>query len=131
MNAILEFYKSCQNSKLIEELENYFSGKIFSFSTCIKQKGTPFQEKVWDEVAKIPFGQTKSYAQIAENIGHLGAQRAVGTALNKNQLPIFVPCHRVINKNGNLGNYAFGADLKALLIEHEKKLCSKGTQKSL
>lgn len=83
-------------------------------------KGTPFQEKVWQELLKIPYGKTKTYKEIASAIGHPNAYRAVGQACKKNPLPIIIPCHRVIGSNGNLGGYSRGKKMKMRLLEMEK-----------
>ena len=82
-------------------------------------KGTPFQMKVWEELRKIPYGETLSYGQIAENVGNPKAARAVGMANNKNPIMIIVPCHRVIGKNGKLVGYAGGVDIKEKLLKIE------------
>ncbi len=81
--------------------------------------GTPFQKKVWEATRKIPFGETRTYAQIAEKIGHPKAVRAVGTALGRNPVFIVVPCHRVIPSSGGIGNYAYGKVMKQWLLDHE------------
>lgn len=82
-------------------------------------KGTKFQQKVWREIAKIPYGKTKTYKDIAEAIGHPRAYRAVGQACNRNPVPIIIPCHRVINSNGSLGGYSRGKQLKNTLLKKE------------
>jgi len=82
--------------------------------------GSEFQHKVWSAIAKIPFGQTRSYGEIAEAIGHPGAARAVGTACGANPLPLFVPCHRVLAARGGIGGYGFsGIELKKRLLRLE------------
>ena len=81
--------------------------------------GTPFQKKVWTETRKIPFGETRTYGQIAQAIGHPKAVRAVGTALGKNPLCVIVPCHRVVPAAGGIGNYAYGKAMKKWLLDHE------------
>ncbi|MEO9209524.1 MAG: methylated-DNA--[protein]-cysteine S-methyltransferase [Ginsengibacter sp.] len=110
-NAIL---KKCK-----KELDQYFKGKRKQFSVSIHQEGTPFQEKVWNELLNIPFGKTVSYAHISEAIQNKKAVRAVGTANGSNHLPIIVPCHRVIGANGKLTGYGGGIWRKQWLIEHE------------
>jgi O-6-methylguanine DNA methyltransferase len=80
---------------------------------------TSFQKKVYTVVKQIPMGQVRTYAWVAKKIDRPGATRAVGNALNKNPFPIIVPCHRVVNSSGSIGNYAFGADLKKRLLKVE------------
>ena len=101
------------------QLNEYFLGKRKIFNIKINTKGTEFQKKVWNELQKIPFGQTKSYSDIAKNIGNPKAQRAVGSACNKNPILIFVPCHRVIAKNKKLGGFAYGSHIKQKLLKIE------------
>jgi methylated-DNA-[protein]-cysteine S-methyltransferase len=81
--------------------------------------GTAFQKKVWAAIEKIPFGKTKSYAEIAAQIGHPGASRAVGSACGANPLPLFVPCHRVLASSGKIGGFSGGLAVKQLLLRHE------------
>lgn len=80
---------------------------------------THFEKKVYTVVKKIPFGEVRAYAWVAERVGKPGAWRAVGNSLNKNPFPIIVPCHRVVPKDGSIGEYAFGRDLKRKLLEME------------
>ncbi|MFH0960868.1 MAG: methylated-DNA--[protein]-cysteine S-methyltransferase [Pseudomonadota bacterium] len=104
------------------ELDDYFSSRSLSFATPLHfTRGTPFQVQVWNELLKIPAGETRSYSQIAQNIGHPKATRAVGSANGKNPIPILVPCHRVINSNGSLGGYSSGVKIKKALLNLEKK----------
>jgi methylated-DNA-[protein]-cysteine S-methyltransferase len=86
----------------------------------LAKKLTHFDKKVYTVVKNIPFGEVRTYKWVAEKIGLSKASRAVGNALNKNPFPIIVPCHRVVNSSGNLGKYAFGADLKKKLLELER-----------
>jgi methylated-DNA-[protein]-cysteine S-methyltransferase len=102
----------------VTELTEYFSGKRQRFDTPLDQHGTVFQKRVWKELQKIKFGQTKSYKDIAQAINS-GAIRAVGSANGKNPLCIIIPCHRVINTNGGLGGYSGGLDKKQFLLELE------------
>lgn len=102
------------------ELEEYFAGKRHTFGFPIAAKGTPFQQKVWRALQTIPYGETRTYKQIAEQIGHPKAYRAVGMANNRNPLPIVVPCHRVVGSDGKLVGYAGGVDLKTKLLGIEK-----------
>ena len=108
-------------AKQIEaELEGYFSGKIREFKTPLLLIGSPFQKRVWEELQKIPSGETRSYAEIAAAIGKPSASRAVGLANGANQIAIAIPCHRVINSNGDLGGYGGGVKRKEWLLKHEK-----------
>ena len=109
-------------AKQIEvELEKYFSGKIQEFKTPLFLIGSPFQKRVWEELQKIPRGETKSYAEIATAIGKPSAFRAVALANGANPFAIVIPCHRVINSNGNLGGYGGGIHRKEWLLKHERK----------
>jgi len=101
------------------QLEEYFQGKRKVFDVPIQFIGTPFQIKVWKALMKIPYGETRSYREIAESIGHPGAVRAVGSANGKNRIPIIVPCHRVINTAGGLGGYGGGLSRKKMLLNLE------------
>ncbi|MEC7838662.1 MAG: methylated-DNA--[protein]-cysteine S-methyltransferase [Chlamydiota bacterium] len=101
------------------EIDAYFSGKLQQFKTPIHMFGTPFQQKVWKALMQIPFGETKSYKELAEAIEKPTAFRAVAQANGKNQLAIIIPCHRVINSNGNLGGYGGGLSNKKSLLIHE------------
>jgi len=101
------------------QLREYFSGTRHHFDIKINPKGTVFQKLVWEELLKIPYGKTASYCEIAENIGRPKAQRAVGSACNKNPIMIIIPCHRVVSKNGNLGGFAYGSSLKRKLLDME------------
>ena len=96
------------------------NGKRKNFTIPLNPKGTPFQKKVWKELLKIPYGEVISYQELAKRVGNIKAQRAVGGANNKNPIPIFIPCHRVINKNNKLGGYALGLDIKKYLLELEE-----------
>ncbi|MBE6730821.1 MAG: methylated-DNA--[protein]-cysteine S-methyltransferase [Ruminococcaceae bacterium] len=110
------------NENLIQaqnEIEEYLKKERKVFDLPIKLKGTDFQKKVWNELLKIPYGETDSYFDIAKNINKEKALRAVGTAIGKNPLLIVVPCHRVINKNGNLGGFACGLEVKKKLLKTE------------
>lgn len=102
------------------ELDEYFRKKRTSFDVKFNLNGTPFQKSVWNELLKIPYGQTRCYCDIAKNIKNPFAYRAVGLANNKNPLPIFIPCHRVIGKNGSLTGYRDGLNLKEFLLNLEK-----------
>lgn len=102
------------------QLQEYFSGTRTEFDLPLKQRGTPFQMAVWQQLASIPFGETRSYEDIAIAINNPKAVRAIGQANKRNQLPIIVPCHRVIGKNKSLTGYAGSKiDLKEKLLKIE------------
>ncbi|MGG3736661.1 methylated-DNA--[protein]-cysteine S-methyltransferase [Aeribacillus pallidus] len=105
------------------QLDLYFQGKLVQFQLPIHFEGTPFQQKVWEALQAIPYGETRSYKDIAKMIGNEKAVRAVGQANRKNRLPIIVPCHRVIGKNGALTGYA-GKEVekKRILLQLEGAL---------
>ena len=103
-----------------EDLEGYFNGKVRRFDTPIDFiEGTNFQRKVWMTLMKIPYGQVRSYAWVAKEIGSPQAVRAVGQANARNPVAIIVPCHRVINSNGDLGGYGSGVEVKVELLRIE------------
>ncbi len=104
-----------------KQLKEYFEGKRKEFDLPLKLEGTEFQKKVWRALEKIPYGVVVTYSDVAQMIGRPKAVRAVGLANNKNKLPIVIPCHRVIGKNGKLVGYASGLWRKEWLIEHEAK----------
>ncbi len=106
----------------ITQLEAYFDGTETDFSIPMQLVGTDFQRAVWNELLKIPYGETRSYSQIADALGKPKAVRAVGAANGKNPLGIVVPCHRVIGSNGKLTGYAGGLDMKLWLLRHEGAL---------
>ena len=103
------------------ELREYFAGQRRQFTVPLAPKGTPFQQKVWKALQEIPYGETRSYKEIAIAVGNEKACRAVGLANNRNPLPIFIPCHRVVGSDGKLVGYAGGLDVKTFLLELEKE----------
>lgn len=105
-----------------KQLVEYFSGKSTRFDLPLDLHGTGFQKKVWRELVKIPAGKTISYSELAKRIGNPKACRAVGQANNKNPVPLVIPCHRVIGKNGDLVGFAGRLDIKKWLIAHESHL---------
>jgi AraC family transcriptional regulator of adaptative response/methylated-DNA-[protein]-cysteine methyltransferase len=105
--------------QLEEEFNLYFEKKLTVFKTPLDYKGTPFQQAVWNELLKIPYGETRSYGQIAKNLGKPGAMRAVGRANGDNYLPIIIPCHRVIEANGKLRGFGGGLWRKKYLLDLE------------
>ena len=111
-----------------DQLSEYFSGTRTEFDIPLAPKGTPFQQRVWQELYKIPYSETVSYGEIARRIGNPKAARAVGMANNKNPWLIVVPCHRVIGADGSLVGYGGGLSIKSFLLELEKKNFAKKEQ---
>ena len=97
----------------------YFEGKRQCFDLPVASEGTPFQREVWNEIARIPFGKTITYAELARRVGSPRAVRAAGAATGRNPLSIVVPCHRVVGAGGTLTGYAGGVDRKARLLALE------------
>ena len=117
-------YELKETPLLIEaaaQLGQYFDGKRKEFSLKLNPMGTDFQKKVWEALQAIPYGETRSYRQIAEAVGNSKASRAVGMANHHNPIMCIVPCHRVIGANGSLVGYAGGLDIKAQLLSMEKQ----------
>lgn len=106
--------------QIVQQLKEYFEGKRTEFNLPLRLKGTSFQTQVWDELAKIPYGETISYHELAHRVGNDKAYRAVGNANGKNPICLIVPCHRVIQSNGGIGGYAYGTDVKKFLLNLEK-----------
>ncbi len=105
---------------LLADFERYFSGHIVDASRWLPLlNGTPFQKQVWTALLDIPYGTTVGYQELAEKIQNPGASRAVGTANGQNPIPLLIPCHRVVNANGELGGYNGGIEIKASLLEFE------------
>lgn len=111
-------------SDAVEQLEAYFAGHLTEFELHLDLVGTAFQRKVWAALLTIPYGETRSYGEIARQIGSPGAFRAVGLANGHNPVGIIVPCHRVIGSNGSLTGYGGGLDRKRALLEFEKSRVS-------
>ena len=107
--------------KAAAQLEEYFAGKRAEFDLPLAPAGTEFQRSVWRALQTIPFGETRSYGEIAAQIGNPKACRAVGMANNRNPIAIIIPCHRVIGHNGSLVGYGGGLDIKQYLLELEKR----------
>ena len=107
--------------KAEKQLAEYFAGKRKEFSVALDMRGTDFQKNVWEALLAIPFGETRSYGQLAKHLGNPNASRAVGAANGKNPLSIVVPCHRVIGSTGKLTGFAGGMQTKAQLLSLEKK----------
>ncbi|MGI5459341.1 methylated-DNA--[protein]-cysteine S-methyltransferase [Streptomyces sp. CA-249302] len=102
-----------------EQLEAYFKGELKEFTLELRLNGTPFQRTVWDQLCRIPYGETRSYGQLADALGKPAASRAVGLANGKNPIGIIVPCHRVVGANGSLTGYGGGLDRKQRLLDFE------------
>ncbi len=113
------------------QLQAYFAKELKQFNLPLAPKGSIFQHKIWNEVQKIPYGTTKAYSDIALNIGNPNSVRAVGMANAQNPIPIIIPCHRVIGKNGSLVGYASGLDKKTALLQLEGVISDTAIQTSL
>ncbi|MCR8698959.1 methylated-DNA--[protein]-cysteine S-methyltransferase [Campylobacter ureolyticus] len=122
----VNFYKNLptndENLKLcIDELDRYFKGDLKSFSVKLNITGTKFEKDVYNALLKIPYGEVKTYKEIAKSINHPKAYRAVGNANSKNKIPIIIPCHRVVSNSG-IGGYTGGINIKKNLLKIEKYL---------
>ncbi|MFC8089270.1 methylated-DNA--[protein]-cysteine S-methyltransferase [Streptomyces sp. NPDC057301] len=102
-----------------DQLEAYFAGELKEFTLELRLDGTPFQRSVWEQLRKIPYGETRSYGELADTLGNSGASRAVGLANGKNPIGIIVPCHRVVGAKGSLTGYGGGLDRKQRLLDFE------------
>ncbi|OMC44793.1 methylated-DNA--[protein]-cysteine S-methyltransferase [Mycobacterium sp. IS-1264] len=108
----------------VDQLGAYFAGELTDFDLELDLRGSEFQQRVWKALLTIPYGETRSYGEIAEQIGAPGAARAVGLANGHNPIAIVVPCHRVIGASGSLTGYGGGLDRKRTLLELEKRRTS-------
>jgi len=106
---------------VVDQLEAYFCGALSSFDVKLAPEGTEFQHQVWAALLQIPYGETRTYGQIAKAIRQPKAARAVGLANNQNPLPIIVPCHRVVGAKGALTGYGGGLQRKKWLLQHEAR----------
>ena len=106
----------------VRQLEEYFAGQRTAFDLELAPRGTPFQRRVWDALAAIPVGRTRSYGEVAAELGRPGASRAVGAATGRNPISIIVPCHRLVGSTGALTGYAGGVDRKRWLLAFERNL---------
>lgn len=111
----------CLSDALLQ-LKQYFAGTRREFDLDLAPQGTPFQQRVWQELRAIPFGSTASYGAIAQRIGNPKACRAVGMANSRNPIPIIIPCHRVIGKDGSLTGFSGGLDVKEQLLDLEHRV---------
>ncbi len=124
----LKFYLIHQEWELITEkihheiVQKLSEEKITDIATMVSPIGTEFQQTVWEELIKIPFGETRTYLQIAMEIGSPNSARAVGTAIGANPIAWFIPCHRVIQTSGGMGGYRWGVDRKKEILEWERSL---------
>ncbi|MEU8434418.1 methylated-DNA--[protein]-cysteine S-methyltransferase [Streptomyces sp. NPDC029216] len=105
--------------EVVRQLTAYFAGELTEFSVPVRLEGTAFQRSVWEQLVRIPYGQTWSYGQLAAELGKPGASRAVGLANGKNPVGIIVPCHRVIGSSGSMTGYGGGIERKVRLLEFE------------
>ena len=120
---LLQDTQLCETPLLKEaarQLKSYFAGELKEFSLPLEPSGTDFMKQVWAALCGIPYGKTATYGEIAEKVGRPKAARAVGLANNRNPIPIFIPCHRVIGADGSLTGYAGGLDMKKKLLDLEK-----------
>lgn len=110
------------SDKIFNQINKYLKGEIKDFDIYDKLEitGTNFQKSVWEELIKIPYGETRTYKDIAEKIKNPKASRAVGSAISKNPFLILIPCHRVIRSDGKMGGFAYGLDVKEKLLDLEK-----------
>ncbi|BBX62770.1 methylated-DNA--protein-cysteine methyltransferase [Mycobacterium saskatchewanense] len=116
---------------VVEQLAAYFAGELTDFDIAMDLGGTEFQRRVWTALRTIPYGETRSYGQIAEQIGAPGSARAVGLANGRNPVAIIVPCHRVIGAGGSLTGYGGGLDRKRTLLGLEKRRASANAHLTL
>lgn len=112
--------KKCAH--VVAQLEEYFAGKRTEFDLELATAGTEFQQKAWRALRRIPYGRTRSYQEQATKVGNPRAMRAVGAANGRNPVPIVVPCHRVLGKDGSLTGFSSGTDKKRWLLEHEQRV---------
>lgn len=108
----------------LQQLDEFFKGERREFTVPVNQTGTAFQQKVWEELASIPFGKTVSYLNLSKRLGDVKAIRAVASSNGKNKISILVPCHRVVGSDQSLVGYAWGNHRKQWLLEHEAKFAN-------
>ena len=109
-------------NKASSEVLEYLAGRRTAFDVPVDAPGNSFQRSVWQAIAGIPYGQTRTYAQIAQAVGKPKGLQAVGQACGHNPVPLFIPCHRVVGSNGSLGGYAFGPHVKKFLLDLEAQV---------
>lgn len=120
-NTSLENQSTLLIDQCIVELAEYFNGKRHLFTVPLDLKGTPFQLSVWDALRRIPYGEVRSYQQIAAEVNNIKAVRAIGGANHRNPVAIIVPCHRVVGKDGSMTGFGGGIWRKEWLLQHEQK----------
>jgi methylated-DNA-[protein]-cysteine S-methyltransferase len=108
------------NQGVLKEIQDYFKGKLTRFASPLHPQGGPFDMQVWQALQRIPLGETRSYEEIACAIGNPRACRAVGAANRRNPIPLLIPCHRVIKKDGSLGGFGGGTEIKEWLLHFEQ-----------
>ncbi len=111
---------------VIEQLEEYFAGDLVEFSLPLAPPGTPFQHRVWEELASVTYGTTITYTELARRVGRPNSIRAVGGANGRNPICVIVPCHRVVGVNGSLTGYSAGIDTKRWLLDFERQMRPSG-----
>jgi methylated-DNA-[protein]-cysteine S-methyltransferase len=114
-----------KNKEVIAQLKKYLKGELKRFNGKLDLRGTSFQKKVWSALARIPYGETRSYQEVARAIGRPKAFRAVGNANGRNAIPIILPCHRVIESGGGLGGFGHGIQIKRRLLDFESRTAWK------
>jgi methylated-DNA-[protein]-cysteine S-methyltransferase len=115
---------SGENPEVARQLAEYFAGTRQVFDLALAPEGSAFQRQVWEELKRIGYGETITYAELAKRVGHPGAARAVGRANATNPIALVIPCHRVIGRNGKLTGYAYGIALKEQLLNWERRVWS-------
>ena len=125
MNAEFTMASSAVIEQTVNQLDDYFAGHLTAFNIPLQPVGTDFQHRVWKALLDIPFGQTKSYREIAKSIGNPQGVRAVAQAIGANGIGIIIPCHRVIGSNHSLTGFAGGLDKKQLLLQLEQTISMK------
>jgi methylated-DNA-[protein]-cysteine S-methyltransferase len=110
------------NQGVLEEIRGYFAGTVACFSSPLHPQGSHFDMRVWQALQRIPLGETRSYEEIARATGNPRACRAVGSANGRNPLPLLIPCHRVIRKDGSLGGFGSGTEIKGWLLHFEQQV---------
>jgi methylated-DNA-[protein]-cysteine S-methyltransferase len=110
------------NQGVLQEIQDYFAGKVTSFSSPLHLQGRSFDMRVWQALQRIPLGETRFYEEIARAIGNPRACRAVGSANGRNPIPLLIPCHRVIRKDGGLGGFSSGTKIKEWLLHFEQQV---------
>lgn len=116
---------TAQLGRTLDQIEEYFRGERQAFDLDLDLQGTEFQRLVWQELARIPFGETRNYGTVAKAVGRPAAARAVGAATGRNPAPLVVPCHRVVGASGSLTGFAGGLEAKRILLAHEARVSGK------